>query len=279
MKQKHIDLLKSRGITEEDIKNKTLKLGEWYDKCDLTDLDLSGIDLNDFSLINCDFSNSNLKNANLVSTELEDVNFIDANLEGVNLSDSYVEDVNFINTNLEGANLSGTCVVEVSLEGANLTDVNARDVTFKIVTLKNANLTNCDLTESDLKVTNLENASLIGTKLNDAKFRKANLDGVVLPPHLHKPTVKEQEDLLFTIRDIVLGNERRLDMGDWDCGTAKCLAGWAIALDPRLSDISNYYGNHHIAGYIGLGRKMAKYFYLSNEVVLKMLKELDKKTK
>ena len=111
---------------------------------------------------------------------------------------------------------------------------------------------------------NLAGANLDGANLAGANLARANLDGAYLAgayldgAYLDvKPASKEQAvENLDRVREIVLDNEKRLQMDHWHgdeqwkerscaeetiCGTTHCLAGWlqVCSTDEKIRALSN----------------------------------------
>ena len=118
---------------------------------DLTNADLAGWKLNDYSLIRAD-----LTGANLTRTQLEHAHLKDANLTGAVLT----------HANLEGAN------------GRNATfdDVVAQDTNFEVSTLRGARFRRASLVRARFHRAYLREANLSGADLSSAWLRFATLD-------------------------------------------------------------------------------------------------------
>ena len=82
-----------------------------------------------------------------------------------------------------------------------------------------------------------------------------------------EPDRKDAVALLDRIRDIVLADESRLDMSEWHCLTAHCLAGHAQV----LAGLPNYADTAHRDGARLLGRWGAPLFFQDDETVLDYL--------
>ena len=144
---------------------------------------------------------------------------------------------------LRRADLAGADLTGADLRGAYLTGADLKDAYLTDADLRGAYLTGADLTGADLKgAVGLKDAFMDGEPLKHATPEQsvANLDKV---------------------REIILDNTDRLDMGTWHrdggwvkrscaeeavCGTSHCLAGWLQvcstdknirALDAQLAGI------------------------------------------
>ncbi len=84
-------------------------------------------DLSDCDVSRLNMSRANLSDANLAYANLSRANMTCVNLEGANLSRANMTDVNLSDANMTGVNLSRANMTGVNLEGANLTGVNLSD--------------------------------------------------------------------------------------------------------------------------------------------------------
>lgn len=118
----------------------------------LTNADLSGVDLSSFNL-----SNVNLTGADMTSTNLLNVNFTGVygqlgKDEGIQLNNGY----STRNRYIVGAN--------VRLVNADLSNQNMNGISLRSVDMTSANLSNTDLSGCDLSGVNMTNANLLNTK-------------------------------------------------------------------------------------------------------------------
>lgn len=130
---------------------------------DLTDGDLSGLNLS-----GCDFEEAilervNFEGCNLQGARLNNAILTRSNLSKADLTGARCKGANFGLTNLEGANLSGTDLTEAVLGKANLTGAS----------FERANLKGADLMEAVLENTNFASAAL-----PQCRFLKATLKNV-----------------------------------------------------------------------------------------------------
>ena len=137
--------------------------------CDLSNQDLSKLDLRSIQLVG----------ANLHLTKLEQ-----ADLAGANLSKATATSAFLAQTDLEGANLQGTNLQAAGLYGADLSYTNASGANMKGALLPgaglyNANLTGVDLTGADLSSSILINTNLTKANLTNAKLANAYMSGTV----------------------------------------------------------------------------------------------------
>ena len=104
------------------------------------------------------------KRADLSNTDLSGVNLRDVNLRYANLSNTNLRDAN-----LRYANLSYTNLRDADLSYANLSNTNLRDANLRYANLSNTDLSYTDLEYADLREADLRRARLIGANLKDIK--------------------------------------------------------------------------------------------------------------
>jgi len=139
---------------------------QWPDRQDdLSEVDLSGANLNGI-----DLHGANLSYANLYTADLRAANLSHADLSGADLCAAQLVSAKLNQADLSGADLSRANLLGADLRGANLTST-----TLGWADLTNANLSGADLSDADLSDANLRNANLSGAVLSDA-----NLSGAVL---------------------------------------------------------------------------------------------------
>ena len=146
--------------------------------------------------------------------------------------------------------------------------------------------TGADLTGADLKGAYLKGADLTGAYLTGADLKGAvNLsEAIVDGESLKHATPEESIANLDKVREIVLENADRLNMGTWHeengwqertcaeeavCGTSHCLAGWlqVCATDQKVRGM-----DPHLAG-IKLAPVAAKMFFRDADEVLDWVRE------
>jgi uncharacterized protein YjbI with pentapeptide repeats len=169
--------------------------------CDLSGMQMAGVNLYDADLSGANLSGANLSGANLGGADLTGANltgaildnadlftstligatFNNASLLNTNLEDAYAPGGSFINADLRGANLYFATLSDADLSGANLSDS-----WLSIYTLEGSILHNADFSGSvisgDMRNTDLRGADLSFTvlsyvSLNDADLTNANLLG------------------------------------------------------------------------------------------------------
>jgi len=82
----------------------------------------------------------------------------------------------------------------------------------------------------------------------------------------------DEEALIKEIAQQVLSHPGSLEMSEWHCGAAHCLAGWATVLNEDARKIEQEHDTH-TAGCVALP-SYAHLFFLSNEEALEVLKNL-----
>ena len=134
--------------------------------------------------------------------------------------------------------------------------------------LRGANLRGASLREADL-----QGAEGQGANLHGASLREANLRGAQ-----GLPIVADAPARLQAVAAQVLGDPSSLRMNSWhsNCGTAHCLAGWAIhQAGPIGATLERVHGAH-VAGLLLLGHDAAARFYQSNDDVLQWLRTINR---
>jgi uncharacterized protein YjbI with pentapeptide repeats len=152
---------------------------------DLSDVDFSGLKLNNANLSDTDLRRTNLKNtdfrgANLVRADLRASNinqtsFNLAKLREANFSESYLRKSDLSEADLARAYFIRTDLVKVDLCETYLTKADFRWAYLIGTDLRQADLTQADLRWAHLSESNLSEASLINANLIKASIIKSNL--------------------------------------------------------------------------------------------------------
>lgn len=121
---------------------------------DLSEMDLRGINLGAVDLSEADFYGTDLRDANLKMAVLTDADFSAADLAGAELYK---------------ANLSGAFLTEADLSGAYLAEANLNKAD-----LRGCKLHQVDFTEADLRSSNLSESDLTGVNFSHANVTDAN---------------------------------------------------------------------------------------------------------
>jgi len=147
--------------------------------------------------------------------------------------------------------------------------------------LRGAVLRGADLRGADLRGADLRGAVLTGAVLRDAVgLKDAFMDG----EPLKHATPEESIANLDKVREIIIDNAERLNMGTWHeengwvartcaeeavCGTSHCLAGWlqVCATDPKVRGMEA-----HLAGIVS-APVAAKMFFREAPEVLTWMKD------
>jgi hypothetical protein len=155
--------------------------------------------------------------------------------------------------NLRGAYLTGVNLAGAYLRGADLRGADLADANLARADLRDASLAGADLTNADLA-----GADLAGADLTNAK-------GLDLPaPDVAAARIKQ-------IAEIVTADQAALKMDGWHCGTAHCIAGWAIHLAGDDGYALEKAKGSYMAGLELLGVEAAAHFYDDNERALAWL--------
>ncbi|MBW4425127.1 MAG: pentapeptide repeat-containing protein [Nostoc desertorum CM1-VF14] len=112
---------------------------------------------------------------NLSGADLTQQNLTGVDLRGADLSGATLSQANLTNADLTGANLEGAVLNSVNLSGASLTGAN-----LKSASLENADLSYAGFISADLEAANLKDAKLLFTNFRGANFRlTTQANGVV----------------------------------------------------------------------------------------------------
>ena len=137
-----------------------------------------------------------------------------------------------------------------------------------------------DGARANLRDANLRGADLCGANLRHADLRGADLCGADLRDAVGLPIAEDAPDRLQAVAAAVLAQPAALQMRAWhnDCGTAHCLAGWAIhQAGPVGAALERLHGPS-LAGLLLLGPEAARHFYDSNEAALDWLRSIHNTT-
>src|SRR6266487_5138917 len=170
--QEHLDLLKqgakvwNKWRYEDD--NRLIRP-------DLSDVDLSGLNIGEADLFwaNCsmtNFSDANLKGVVFGGANLDFTNFSNANLDKAFIRESYLGLTNFKGASLKGADLFGSYLASADFSDADLTEAN----------LGRAMLCNSQFNRANLTRAILGQANLIGTNFSEANLNSADIRGAIL---------------------------------------------------------------------------------------------------
>ena len=174
-----------------------------------------------------------------------------AYLRGAYLSGAYLSGADLSGADLSDADLSGAYLRGADLSGADLSDSYLRGADLRGADLSGADLSDADLSDSYLSGADLRGAYLRDADLSRADLRGADLSGADLRGSylrgsylsgVERVTDEQAIDNLDKVREIILDDKSRLEMGHWHddasdwknkscaeevlCGTTHCLAGW-----------------------------------------------------
>ncbi len=127
-----------------------------------------------------------LSNADLSALDLVDANLYGTDLENADLSGTVMR-----GATLEGSNLSFSCFRGTDIRNANIQNSNIRDACLAGSELQGSSLMNSDLSSADLKDAFLQNTSLQSANLEGANLRGANLDSANLQNAVLRDAVLE----------------------------------------------------------------------------------------
>jgi hypothetical protein len=150
---------------------------------DLSDRNLTGINLDELDLAEADFygadlSQANLKMATLIGCDFANVTAVSVDLYKADLRGAFMTGADFSNaylseSRLDGADLRGVVLKGAKLEGAILTgcDISGSD-------LSGAMLDDADLTDSNLSRTDMNRASVFGVRYGTFESMRGHYFGI-----------------------------------------------------------------------------------------------------
>jgi len=138
--------------------------GTNHDHENLADLDFSGADLRNVSLIDADLSRSNFTGADFREATLFLTNVEDAIFDGGDLSGLDFGEILGARASFRGANVSGADFEEAFIDGWDF---------------EGADLSNGDFDDIHSTPSNFRNALFVGATLNDFQGRESNFSGAV----------------------------------------------------------------------------------------------------
>jgi hypothetical protein len=105
----------------------------------------------------------------------------------------------------------------------------------------------------------------IRADLRDADLRGAFLRGADLCDAIGLTVAADAPTRLRDVAAVALASDDALQMGEWHCGTAHCIAGWAIHQAGEAGRLLESAVGPEIAGLMLLGTEAHKHFFDSNE--------------
>ncbi len=176
-----------KKILAEDLKRIILDHKDWLhtngkmgSRANLSETDLSGIEMPEANLMMADLSGANLSGTNLLLVDLSQAKLKNADLSGADLSGADLLLANFHNANLSGADLAVSDLSGANLSGARLHASLLQEADLSGSNLTDAQLLGADLSGADLSGANLGGADLSGANLSGASLVEADLRGANL---------------------------------------------------------------------------------------------------
>ena len=151
-------------------------------RADLSDKNLSGLNLKNADLAYADLRNADLAYADLRNADLRKADLRDSDLRKADLRKADLAYADLRNAELREANLYRACCLYTNLGRVDLSNAYLRDadlysafccytnlygVDLRSADLRDANLSGADLRKADLREANLRNAYLSGTDLSE----------------------------------------------------------------------------------------------------------------
>lgn len=168
-------------------------------ECDLEDVDLSGLDLTNFSFERCTLIKTDLSHIHAAATTWTGCRARQAVVKGADLTDAVFKGGDWNNSDWEratiagaafmGVKLTGSSFVSVKSLGARFEDCPMRSANLRGLSFKKARLGQCDMTTADLSDTDFREAvfgsgsSLAGAAITSARFAGADLREADLSGH------------------------------------------------------------------------------------------------
>jgi uncharacterized protein YjbI with pentapeptide repeats len=168
-----------------------------FEKCDLTDVNLSNKDLKGSEFRNCrlwatNFSGSDLSNANLSkATGIGKSNFEGTILQGAVLKEVKLFNKNLSQRNLRNTNFNRSLLKKVNFSGSDLQNASLRSADLSTANLSGADLSNANLSGANLTGADMRGANLTHTNLIQANLTNANLEGANIDDAIREPPVQQ----------------------------------------------------------------------------------------
>lgn len=182
----HFNVINLRGadLSNRDLSGVNLQgidlQGVNFENTDLSGSNLYDADLYEANLKGAKFNKATLSSAKLLELDLRGINFNEAKLDGAILQQANLSRANFSRANLMNANLDKADLSEATLCDAKLWGANLGEVKLCGANLTGAQLHRADLLEANLTGADLTNANLGGAWLRKVNFSKAILQGTSL---------------------------------------------------------------------------------------------------
>jgi hypothetical protein len=140
--------------------------------------DLSDADLSDLELPGANLGEADLSRAELCYTDLSGANLKMADLSGADLSGANLSGAELYKITAAGAFFTRTDLTGCYLAASDLTNADLRGATLIRADLTEADLSSSDLSQADLTEAVLDQALIIGANLRHATLVQANLIGL-----------------------------------------------------------------------------------------------------
>ena len=150
---------------------------------DLSERDLSNVNLDDANLTEADLfqtnlSGANLKMATLSKADLSGAKLINAALYKADLSQAVLLEAELSNGDLRATNLSGADMRGVNAQGADFSEANLKGTNLKHAILDSANLTSAIIADANLTHADLSRADLTSLKSGDWRSMRGHFYGI-----------------------------------------------------------------------------------------------------
>jgi len=164
----HIDILYEGVEAWNDWRRKNPSVRPVLAGADLSEMDLTGINLDGADLTDAELFQTDLSSANLKMARLEKADLSGADLSGAAMYKTGLREACLIEAKLVGSDLR-----EADLSGSDL-----RGTILHAVDFEGADLTSANLVEADLTGSNLTRADITGADLRSANLARTNLTGM-----------------------------------------------------------------------------------------------------
>ncbi len=177
--------IESKSFTRTDFTGDKLPKGE-YDNCTFVDCDISNADLSGINLVDCTFTGCNLSLARISNTAFREVRFVECKLMGL-----HFENCNpfLFSIEVERCSLNLSSFYKLNLKRSKFKSTTLQEVDFTESDLTGVALTECDLSGAIFENTNLEKADFRAAynysidpennRLKKAKFSREGIAGLL----------------------------------------------------------------------------------------------------
>ena len=166
-------------MTQNEL-NKIIENHQHYLNKDIDGWESMRADLSDKNLSGLNLKNANLREVDLRNADLREADLRNANLYGANLNNADLSSADLNKAVLREADLRESNLSNADLRKANLRDADLRYADLRDADLRDADLSNADLRKADLSNADLSNADLGEANIDGADLKEANLLGTNL---------------------------------------------------------------------------------------------------